>query len=457
MSRQPFFDGLDPDSTITMAAAEERIRKYRQSHFTLRFTDGEGKPRPHLQVELELQSHAFQFGANIGCIYRWGDVPDETRQEALQVCDELFSLVRSGEQWSHVQPEIHASHDWQTILPEIEWARHHHKQIRYHCLIYNMAFALPSWKDRIRSPQDWWPHIEHHLAETAARWQPVIHEYDVINEMLSNERLRQLGLEPPSNFPDLSDPEIGAKIFEIAHRHFPSATLIPLEDAWPGIISDPELLQGTIDYFRELCRLTPHVSAIGTQMHFYAAAGDRTPFHRGHPKFGPRAYTMAAIEEWLDRFAAIGLPLHITEFNPPSRARERSDEQPRLSEEEIAAWTTNFYTLVFSKPYIRQLVCWFLIDGVCGRGIDAGLVSVDGRRKPLYHALRELIRRRWHTRIKVVTDEHGEVNFHGFHGHYRLTIDQLHTSVFLDPCHRELHLPVTENSILPPCPDSQHP
>ena len=72
--------------------------------------------------------------------------------------------------------------------------------------------------------------------------------------------------------------------------------------------------------------------------------------------------------------------------------KKRKGPQPRFNEEEIAAWEVNYYTLIFSKPYIHQLTRWFVVDGHGGNALDGGLITVKGRKKPNYYALRKLIK-----------------------------------------------------------------
>ena len=145
------------------------------------------------------------------------------------------------------------------------------------------------------------------------------------------------------------------------------------------------------------------------------------PISEGHPQAGPGAFTMKVISDCLDHLATLGKPIHITEYNPPSRMKTRRGHQPGLSEEEIAKWTVNYYTLVFSKPYINQLTRWFVIDGCGGNAQDGGLVAVDGRKKQSYYALKKLLKETWTTRWKGRLKD-GQVSFRGFFGEYEAKV-----------------------------------
>jgi hypothetical protein len=159
------------------------------------------------------------------------------------------------------------------------------------------------------------------------------------------------------------------------------------------------------------------IDVVGHQAHFYASGS--MPFSEGHAASGKGAFSMAILEQGLDALAGIGKPIHITEFSAPSRNNKRWGPQPRLSDEEVAAWQNNYYTLAFSKPYVRQITRWFVIDELGGRGVDAGLITKSGDLKPAYGSLKRLLNTDWHTTWSGAADD-GVVAFRGFHGTYEI-------------------------------------
>ena len=120
--------------------------------------------------------------------------------------------------------------------------------------------------------------------------------------------------------------------------------------------------------------------------------------------------------------AALGKPVHITELSPPSRDKKRKGSQPSLTDDEIAAWQVNYYTLAFSKPYVHEITRWFIIDGLGGRGLDAGLITTDGKLKPAYYAIKRLLKETWSTDWRGPA-VHGTVSFRGFFGDYDVEAD----------------------------------
>ncbi|HDL77914.1 MAG TPA: hypothetical protein ENG36_04045, partial [Lentisphaerae bacterium] len=407
-----FFDGVDEASRPVMEQARRRIEQIRKGNFVVTFTDGNGRPVEGM-AEIELLRHEFQFGANLCPVMR---LPDDhpARRTALEVIDELFPLVRVGNFWSVEQPVRGGPPDWTLTDQAVQWAKSHGKQMRYHCVIYNMWYALPRWYREVKSQEAWWPLIEKRIRDVARKYGDTIREYDLVNEMIMN--LPWANRHNPL-FPSLGDPRNTARIFRIADRYLPDAKLVMLETHL-CTLQNPHY-RSVYRYYRRVLELGAPVDVLGFQGHFYGSG--RMPISRGHPQAGQGAFTMKVISDCLDHLASLGKPIHITEYNPPSRMKNRSGPQPRLSDEEIAAWSVNYYTLIFSKPCIHQLTRWFVVDGCGGNALDGGLITGGGRKKPNYYALQNLLKHSWTTKWRGRLKQ-GKAVFRGFFGRYRATI-----------------------------------
>jgi len=395
-----------------MTRARERIEQVRKGDFCIGFVDQNGAPI-NSYARIELLHHEFQFGANLCPVTR---LPrnNPARRVALGVIDELFSLVRVGHFWSIEEPRRGVL-DWTRTDADVKWALSHGKDMRYHCIIYNMHYAVPKWYKEVRTTEEWWALIERRIKDVAGRYGGVIHEYDLINEMIMNLKWAN-GHNPL--FPSLGDPRNAARMFRIADKYLPDAKLVMLETHL-CTLSNPHY-RSLYEYYKKVLDLGAPVDVLGFQGHFYG--GGRMPISEGHPQAGPGAFTMKVISDCLDHLATLGKPIHITEYNPPSRMKKRKGPQPRLSDEEIAAWTVNYYTLVFSKPYIHQLTRWFVVDGEGGNALDGGLVAVDGRKKPSYYALKRLLKETWGTTWKGKLVK-GRACFRGFYGEYQAKVE----------------------------------
>jgi hypothetical protein len=82
----------------------------------------------------------------------------------------------------------------------------------------------------------------------------------------------------------------------------------------------------------------------------------------------------------------------------------------------------DFYTLAFSHPAVESIIWWTITDLEPWRGMPAGLLDVEGKAKPAYHALDQLINHQWNTQIEATTAEDGRTQFRGFYGSYTVTV-----------------------------------
>ena len=78
--------------------------------------------------------------------------------------------------------------------------------------------------------------------------------------------------------------------------------------------------------------------------------------------------------------------------------------------------------VLFAHPQVHAFTNWDFTDGAW-LGAPAGLVRKDGSTKPAYEALKEKVKKDWHTSLTVQTDEHGKVEFEGFLGEYVLAFE----------------------------------
>ncbi|MCX7012678.1 MAG: endo-1,4-beta-xylanase [Candidatus Sumerlaeota bacterium] len=409
-----FFDGVDEASKPVMEAARQRIESIRKGDFAVAVTDEQGRPVSG-QARVRLVRHAFSFGA---CMLGIQRLPPENpaRQAALDVIDELFNKVTVCNYWKQAQKELGGETDWTVSDNDLRWAQEHGKTPRLHAIIY----AFPQWFRTITAEQEWWEVFEARIRAVAQHYGKTIHEYDVINEMVSAEFWAEVRKEVESyqRFPLLWKPENGARIMRLARQWLPDATLVVLE-ANISTLNSPHF-QKVVSYDRKLAEQGAPFDYCGYQAHFYAAG---QPFQQGHPEAGPGAFTMKKLGEGLDLLASVGKPVAITEFSPPSRSnKSKNPNQPRLSDEEVAAWTVNYYTLAFSHPSVQGITRWFVIDNLGGRGMDAGLVTELGEKKPAYYALKKLLTETWSTAWQGALAD-GQASFRGFYGAYEVAVD----------------------------------
>lgn len=407
------WDGVDDAAgEAVMAAARERIEQIRKADVTLRCVDRAGQPMTG-PATAKLVRHAFLFGAAISDTMNLKE-DHPARQPALDAAAELCNVVTCNAHWSATQPTIDRF-DWSATDRYLAWADAHGLAARMHALIYLNQGCSPRWRREITSTEAWWPLIERRIASVAERYGDRYLEYDVVNEAHFWADFRR---EQMPSFPNLLDPEVVTRIFQIARRHLPTQRLMPLHQFIPTTFDDNSMFLEYFDWCRALIDRGAPLNAIGYQGHFYT---QRDSFAQGQWVGGPDAFRMKELDAGLDKLASLGQPVHITEFNPPSRNKDTPAGKARLSDEAVARWSDNYYTLAFSKPYIGEITRWFLVDTVGGRGVDAGLVDLQGGLKPNYHALKKLLQETWTTRWDGALAA-GQASFRGFCGRYELTL-----------------------------------
>jgi len=409
-----FFDGTDVETKILMQNAEAQIEIVRKGDFVLELVDENGNSI-HANAVIELQSHEFDFGANLFNFHSIAD-NDPAKQMSLKAIDTLFNTVIVCDYWRQNQWQLNGNLHWHQPDYGMALAEKMGKRSRYHALL----FGFPRWFDGLTEEQ-LWGIIEERIKNVADRYGDKIKEVDVINEFInyqywtgdSPEYLRS------TNFPDFAKPENGARVLNLARKYYPKAKLVVLEANFFNVPNP--VFQEIYQYHKSLIEMDVDYDYIGYQAHYYAQQG--VPFQEGTKKFGPRTFMMDEINKGMEQLAQLGKPIVITEFNAPSRNNTITNpNQPGLTDEEIAAWETNFYTLMFSKSYIAGISRWFTVDNLGGKGMDAGVVTEDGKLKPNYFALKKLIKEKWHTKWEGEVRD-GRVDFNGFYGTYLVKVD----------------------------------
>jgi len=408
-----FWDGTDSVNFSTMEMANRNIKDVRKGDFVLHFVDKNGNDI-NGDATIELKYHDFDFGANLYGFHKKSE-SDPVHATALKAIDTLFNTVIICDYWSGNQKKLDEPFDWTSPDYGFKVAEELDKKSRYHALIY----GFPRWFDGL-TEDELWVKIEERIKQVADKYGDLITEVDVINEFINF----QYWLDNPhaqylkkTNFPDFAKPENGLRVLQIARKHLPNAKLVVLEtNIWS---TNNPVFQEIYRYHKYLIEHDAPYDYIGYQAHYYA---NGRPFQKGTPQFGPRTFMMDEIEKGLDQIGTLGKPVVITEFNPPSRSNKNTNtNQPHISDEEVAAWEANFYTLIFSKSYIDGLSRWFTIDNLGGNGMDAGVITEQGKLKPNYFVLKHLIKEKWHT--KWEGSLHGTITLNGFYGTYKVQIE----------------------------------
>jgi hypothetical protein len=215
--------------------------------------------------------------------------------------------------------------------------------------------------------------------------EPLI-EWDVLNEPFAEHE-----------FMDLLGPEVVHDWFRIAEETNPRLGRY-INDY--GVLTRPSERhqQFYFDYIRNLLNTGVAVQGIGFQGHI-PEAFDPTPPEQ--------------LLQTMDRFATLGLPLQVTEFD-----FETTDLDLQ------ARYTSDFLLAVFSHPAMTGLVTWTPYEYLKGQGSKPDAAFFDYRRheKPNGQVWNTLVNRDWRTDTSAVTTEDGRAVFRGFKGSYNIQV-----------------------------------
>ncbi len=372
------YDGRKPDAPWRKAAAQ-RIETIRKGDLTVAVVDAAGKPVTDAEVKVAMKRHAFGFGSAIDARTLIADTDDGRRyRQTIATC---FSKVvfENDLKW----PQWEDKRRRGMMLKALEWLDKQGIAARGHCLVW------PSWR---RMPKDveglkndkaaLRRRIDRHVQEEVSALKGRIADWDVINEPFWNHDAM-----------DVCGKEVMAEWYKTAHRADP-ATILYLNDQ--NILAGGGTDRKHQDHYEQTIRTLRKEQAplggLGMQCHF---GGNLTPPAR-----------LVAV---LDRFAAFGLPIQVTEFDINTKDRGLQADYMR-----------DFLTTLFSHPKVEGILMWGFWAGRHWRP-EAALFDRDWTPRPHAKAWKDLVLKTWWTNATGRTDARGRFTTRGFLGDYQVT------------------------------------
>ena len=360
-----------------VAAADEEIERTRKGEAHVRALDITGRPLAGAEVKAELVRHAFLFGGNIYMFDRFE--ADEENALYKQRFAELFSYATVGFYWRWYEPERgHPSYPYTDKV--VQWCAEHKIRMKGHPLLWDCDAGVPTWSSGQPAPEV----QKQRVADIIGRYGRQIAYWEVVNEPA---HLGGIAISEPYRWARQADP--GAYL--IVNDYY------VLADGYPPFFS---LLQ--------------------------KAKADGVPFDGiGIQAHEPRTmrFPLGMVRSVLDRYAALGKDLHITEFTPASSGQPitGSPVTGLWDEDAQADYAVEFYRACFAHPAVAAITWWDLSDQ--GSWLPGGgLLRRDLSPKPVYRALHELTHGEWRTCVSGRTDSRGRFGFRGFFGDYAVTV-----------------------------------
>lgn len=381
IDRDKKYPGIE-DGAGWRAAALQRIETQRKFDFSIRLVDGAGRAIGGRNVDAALYRHAFGFGGGMRLREVFDEQrPLELRQQYQELSAQLFHKVvaLNALKWKHIE------RNEPYIDPFFDWSAANELPIRGHTLVWpDFQRAPANIAKYADDPEGLREAINAHLEYMITRCRGHIAEWDVLNEPFTQH-----------TYMDLLGKSAAVDWFETVRKLDPDAKRYINDYGVLTRVSE-EHRDYYFDYISGLLEAGAPVQGIGFQAH------------------NPARFAVTAPETilaTLDRFAALGLPQQITEFDVESK-----------DEDFQARYTEDFMIAVFSHPSTVGLLTWtpFEYGKAKVSKPDAVFFDRNLRAKANAHTWDELVNRRWSTAVKGATDEQGGIAFRGFAGKYRL-------------------------------------
>jgi endo-1,4-beta-xylanase len=375
------------------AAAAARIDAIRKGDLVVEVVDHEGEGLDEADVHLEQRRHAFPFGSALQAVRLTAGPPAEGQPDDnatyRQVVETLFNAgsLENDTKWPPWAGDWGAGFNQAQTLAALDWMRARGLRTRGHVLVWPGWSNLPASITRLRGTPDAAtaipPLVLAHIDDVTRRTASYMEEWDVINEPYTNHDLM-----------DLSGPGIMVDWFVRARENLPHAGLV-LNDY--DILARHGAQRAHQDHFEATARFLIEngapITGLGMQGHF-----------------GASPTSIATVTRVLDRYAALGLSIRITEFDV-----DTPDEALQ------ADYTRDFLTLVFSHPAVTGFQMWGFWEGAhwLPRG---AMFRRDWSEKPNGEAFRHLVHEAWRTVADGRTDDDGRYATRAFHGRYDVTV-----------------------------------
>lgn len=399
------------------------IEMYRKGYANFVVKDGEGNPVPDVKIRIKQKTHEFKFGANL---FMLDELETDEKNEAYKRhFADTFNMATLPFYWDATEPEKGKTrYDKDSVKlyrrPAIdlcmEFCEKHGIEPREHALAYEQFF--PKWLYNASIPETK-AALEKRYSEISERYKDKIPTIEVTNEMGWSK----------GRTPFYDENDYVEFCFKLAEKYFPANQLCVNDVTGAAWDNQCRATDKYFSYVEANILKGARIDAIGMQYHMFFKKEEE--YKNTRPFYNPEN-----LYRHMDLYASLGKPLQVTEITVPAYSNEKEDEA--LQAEIIE----KLYSIWFSHPKVEQIIYWNLVDGYAhlwdpdpakikaSQGdmtlgenyYYGGLLRFDMSKKPAYEAIKNLIKNKWHTETKAVTNADGKASFKGFYGEYDLEI-----------------------------------
>jgi GH35 family endo-1,4-beta-xylanase len=375
------YRGREPDATWRREA-EQRIESLRKGTLTVHVTDAAGQPISGAAVQVRMVRQAFVFGGAYN-IKRFDTAQSESSDDRAYQ-EHFLQLFNTGvDEWAMKWPACEDPAAREKAMQVLQWMHDHGIAVRGHNLVWPGWRHLPTDLQALaKNPAALEQRIDEHIRDIVGKLAGQVIEWDVVNEPYSNNDLLHI----------LGDDAM-AGWFKLAQQVDPSARLYLNEDGVADSPPSDPRYNALYNHVSALQREGAPIGGIGMESHFSESL--------------TAPVDLVAI---FDRFAALGIPIRITEFDI-----DVPDEQLQ------ADYFRDFLTVCFSHPEINGILLWGFWESQHWRP-DAALYRKDWSIKPNGQVWKDLVLGKWWTNADGVSATDGTYSTRGFLGDYDVTV-----------------------------------
>lgn len=390
---------------------------HRKSQTTLQLRDAQGLPMAGQKVEVELKKHEFLFGCGVFWAVQLADpaTPAEKRpylEKLWETWSELFNYGTLPFYQGRYEPVEGQTQEEQT-LRAAKFLVEKGCKVKGHPLCWHTVAA--KWLMK-KSDEEVLENQLYRIRREIGAMKEYVRLWDVINEVVIMPEFEKEDNAITRLCQKTGRVGLVKKVFDQARAMDPDATLL---------LNDFNTSERYRQLIEDCLEAGVPIDVIGIQSHQ----------HQGF-------WGLEKLHEVLERFESFGMPMHFTENTFVS-----GDLMPPhivdLNDWQVPSWPTTpegedrqardllaMVDTLFAHPQVEAFTNWDFTDGAW-LGAPAGLVRLDGSRKPSFEALKERIRGSWHTKLTLTTDENGQCRVEGFRGEYALCCGGKETSFTL--------------------------
>lgn len=420
------YGGLAPDAAWRTEAAQ-RIDQNRKADLALSVVGQDGQPLPGATVHVRQSRQAFQFGTAVAVDnILGGGTNNQIYRDTLL---ELFNTVtiENALKWDALAGQFGPNlGNLNRTLGALEWLQDNGLQTRGHVLIWPGTQNMPDFLDPLvaqaqggdaTARQQLLDEISTHIADTATATDGLVFEWDVVNEIGTNNNVLNIYGEPVMD-----------QWFQTARDNDPDVELFINEF---NIISDQERAkrQRYLSSIQGLVNRGAQIDGIGFQGHFSDQSLTDISNEGGTDP--------QTVWDVIDMFHnATGLPITITEYDVNT-----TNEQVK------ADYLRDFLTAVFAHEAVDGFIMWGFWEGRHWRP-DSAMFKQDWSDTPMVQVWRDLVLGEWLTE-EVLPFGGGELLVRAFHGDYEVSVEyrgqtyDFDLSLTPDGLSQQLMLPVS--------------